>query len=51
MKVSFSATDSPSFVHVTFVGGEPEDEQFRMKTVVELSCNDEILTGTDKCIK
>jgi len=40
LKVSFVATISPFLIHVTFVAGEPVEEQFRMKDEVELSCND-----------
>lgn len=46
IKVSFAVTASPSFIHITTVGGDPEEEQFIAKTLVELSCRDEILTGT-----
>lgn len=42
-KVSFMLTTSPSLVHTTFVGGDPDEEQFKVKTVVEASCSDKIL--------
>lgn len=45
VKVAFIITVPPSFVHVKFVGGDPEEEQFKVKTVAELSSNDKILTG------
>ena len=45
VKVSLKATTSPSLVHVTFVGGDPTEEQFRVKTDPEASCSDEILRG------
>ena len=44
--VSLSATASPFLNHVTFVGGDPDDEQFKVKTVTELSWSEKILTGT-----
>ena len=33
-----------------FVGGDPEDEQFNVKVVAELSSRDEIITGAAKTI-
>ena len=45
VKFSFMITISPSLIQVTFVGGDPEEEQFREKTEAELSCSDVILIG------
>ena len=36
---------SPSLIHVTFVGGDPNEEQFKVKVAAEISCNDEMRTG------
>ena len=40
----FMVSAIPSLVHVTFVGGDPREEQFRVKTFAELSCSDKMLT-------
>ena len=44
-KVPFASSLSPSLTHVTFVGGDPDDEQFRVKAAAGLTCSDVILTG------
>jgi hypothetical protein len=46
--VSLSISASPSLIHVTLVGGDPDVEQFRVKTAPESSCSDIMLTGAVK---
>lgn len=48
MKVSFIVRVSPSLTQVTFVGGDPIEEQFRVKAAAEISSNDNTLIGANK---
>lgn len=39
-KVSFTVTISASLIHVTFVGGDPEEEHFKVNTDADVSSRD-----------